>query len=282
MRAFALICTAYALLAAGTMQATASIITSGCANTNVSCSLNELVNGGSFALDDKTFANFEFDIRLRGTTITPPSIDSTQIRFVLHDAPGLLDPGPGFTVDYGKQLDGAYTAAPDTAGGWSFIIFFNLSVAPSQPSRLAAFSIQAVDADFDSEDGLDPPDGFSQVLVFNIGRGESPPLPPECLLLGCDALTIFKDSGIDPLLPLPRVYELQDPIEAMSMAIGVGMDCWNLAANDNECTVRATTAQYRFAQLVQSIPEPWSLSLLGVGLAAWILSRRRTAIPAEE
>jgi hypothetical protein len=40
-------------LSIGNAQAT--VITSGCANTNVSCTLDELVNGGSIVIDDKLF-----------------------------------------------------------------------------------------------------------------------------------------------------------------------------------------------------------------------------------
>ena len=71
--------------------------TTGCANTDMSCTLAELINdGASFDLADKTFDNFQL---AENSDFLDNPFDLSNFVLDLDDMGG-LDPGPGFSIDW--------------------------------------------------------------------------------------------------------------------------------------------------------------------------------------
>jgi len=86
----------------------AAIITSGCANTNVSCTLSELENGAFFAVNSVVFENFQLQNGPgQSVTVTPKKIDSggLWVGFALNFDPTLSVAEKGRTVSFDITYD---------------------------------------------------------------------------------------------------------------------------------------------------------------------------------
>ncbi len=90
------IAVAFAWLAFAPTQAEATILTAGCSNTNVSCSLAELAAGGSFTTNDQRYDDWR-------VLLSSSGIDLSKIDVIpLDDQPS----NPGFRVVANDQLRG--------------------------------------------------------------------------------------------------------------------------------------------------------------------------------
>ena len=93
---------AAAILLAGAQPANATVITTGCANVNVGCSLLELLTGGTIQTNELVFSAFT-PINVLGFGYAQyPNIANVYV-YGLDD--GGLDPGPGLLFDLNGQWD---------------------------------------------------------------------------------------------------------------------------------------------------------------------------------
>ena len=106
----------YALLVfcISSLNVQATIITTDCVNTNASCTLQELLDGGAITIDDKEFTNWTFSDISSGVSVSPSEIDVVA----LDDDP--LNPGLDFQFDLfstGQNFDFVYGFQVGTTDG---------------------------------------------------------------------------------------------------------------------------------------------------------------------
>ena len=100
--------------------------TTGCANTDMSCTLAELINdGASFDLADKTFDNFQL---AANSDFLDNPFDLSNFVLDLDDMGG-LDPGPGFSIDWSN-----FPASVDVNDNFvEAVVAFNFRVTVNAP-----------------------------------------------------------------------------------------------------------------------------------------------------
>lgn len=224
------------LLGLGAETLHATVITNGCADANQSCSLNELVAGGSIIIDDKRFDAWFVD----DFSSIPVDLGSIEA-LLLDDQP--LNPGLQF------DSNGEFS----TVGFDLIDVFLGFTVSTLDGSaRIKDNSLEINGFDF----GAGNVGGFIQIFedLFD-GNGN---------LIGEKFVTadnldppIFDLFDTAQFTPQPQIF-----VETSILLSGDGPG--------------DTVSLDRFTQKFSQIPEPSALILVGVGLAALGLSRKRS------
>ena len=221
--------TVCALFAHG--AAHAAVVTAGCANAGVSCSIQELADGGSLRVDDLQFTNWFVD----DTSTVPANLDAVNI--VGLDA-NMQRPG--------VQLDA--NDALQTAGFDTIDILLGFTVA----SVSGAFDIAGTLLDLDGFE-FGPTNQGGIVALFAdifVGAGQ---------LLGGNV--VIADN------PTPAVFELSDstsfaPQSSVSVELLIV-----LGGDDVNDQTGLDLASLRFAQpRAAVVPEPTTAVLVLLGL----------------
>jgi hypothetical protein len=222
----------------GASTASAVVMTTGCVNVNVSCTLQELFNGGMITVNDKKFLAWNLEV----LQASGPLPNFNLIEVVGLDDGG-LDPGPGIKFNGNGQL-----VVEDT----DFLdLRFNFGVSASGPF-IVDNSLEIVMATVVGTGLIDIRED-----VF-----DPPPLPR---LVGSKHVELDPFFGV--IEPFDRIDWLP-PRQHLLIEKEIfleGSDIGDLAELD------------MFVQRFSQIPEPGTLTLLGVGLAgvAWLTRRKR-------
>lgn len=208
-------------------EAQASIMTTNCADTDVSCTLDELVNqNASFVINDKTFDNFIL-------LTNQGSFDLSQITLTLLDDGG-LDPGPGFRIDWSLFSDSLPPLVSEQ-------VRFDFDLSAGAGFLLSDFSIGVT-----PEVDCDQPSGQCQQTTALTA------IAPD-LDVFQSIFNGFVSQSLDTDLPTPR---LSETFEVNHLTFNRGS---SEAANFTDLVV-----EYRFSQV--RVPTPGTLALFGLGL----------------
>ena len=110
--------------------AQAVIMTTGCLDTNVSCTLAELVGGGTIQVDDKLFDGYQVtENDVNNTVSGRTAFDLTNIDVIPWPPFGTSDPGPGLefvSLNNELRITQDTAATPTASGDLDFV--FRVSV----------------------------------------------------------------------------------------------------------------------------------------------------------
>ncbi len=219
----------------GIGPAKATVITSGCASINVSCTLEELAGGGDIVIDDKRFGNWS----VIDTSTLPVDTGAIQV-LALDDQP--LNPGLQYNTSDGFSVTGLDLI--------DLFIEFSVSTIDGT-ARIKDNSLEIGDFAFGSGNF----GGF--ITIFEDVRDASGSLIGDKLVMADN-------------LP-PPLFDLFDSATFSPQAT-IDVETWILAGGDDpNDSVSLTSFTQRFSQ----IPEPATLLLVGVGLAGFGIARKK-------
>lgn len=143
------IATAFFVLLTLPGRSQAVVITSGCVNANISCSLLELTSGGSITVDNLLFSGWD--------TSQSAGVDFTKI-FVS----GINDPyNPGllYTTNGGLQ---AGIGTPGVSSS-SVNLYFDFNISTSVSEQISGYSFEVIDVNFTDSTGstISPTSGLN-------------------------------------------------------------------------------------------------------------------------
>lgn len=223
-------CMSALLLIYGT-RADAAIITGGCADTNVSCTMPELISGAFFAVNGNLFANFDV---LEGPSSASVVVSPICVGCGAFGGARLV---PGFLLDFG----GTFTLA-EKGRTVSFILEYDFFPSLTTFEATSAFLLPGtVNGAGDSV----------HIDLFSSGY-PGPDLTLSCPPLGCPSNTIFGTT--QPFFsPTSTHFHVFDDI---SMSV-------------DDFTGGTPFVQLNsFSQTFRAVPEPSSIAMLITGLLA--------------
>lgn len=214
----------------------AMVMTTGCADTNQSCSLNELVSGGTITIHDKLFNKWF----LNDASSNPVDFDFIRV-LPLDDQP--LNPGLQF------DANGEFS----TVGLDLIDVLFRFTVSTLDGStRIKDNSLEINGFDF----GAVNMDGFINILG-DVRDGNKK-------LIGEKFVTA---DNLDP-----PIFDLFDTAQFTPQSQIFVDTLILLSGDDSADTVSLESFTQRFSQ----VPAPSVLSLVCIGLAGMGLSRKRS------
>lgn len=217
----------------------AAVVTSGCANKNQFCTVDELALGANMVIGDKLFHNWSTD---DASTVAPVNLSLIRV-FPLDDQ--ALNPGIEFLSDgalVAHGLEEIYLGLAfqvSVVSGSSRIVGSSLALSGFEFSAGNIGGIVAVSSDILAANGVDL---LAEQEIFAT--------PQDLVLL--DSLNLAPQAAVR--------------VEA-NILLSTG--------RDPSGTVVLNSFEQRFAQRSSPIPEPPSLAILGLGLfALWGACRR--------
>jgi hypothetical protein len=215
--------------------AQATVVTDGCANVDVSCTLQELVSGGSIVIDDKVFDNWSVD----DFSTNPVSLSDIEV-MALDDQP--LNPGLHF------HTDNEFTVA-----GFDLI---DLTIL---------FGVSTLDGVARIKDNS------LEINEFLFGAGNL----GGFIAIYEDILDVSGDLIGEKFVSAdnfpPPLFDLFDSATFSPQAT-ISIEKTILIGGDD---VGDTVSLYDFTQRFSQIPEPATLVLIGVGLTGFGFARRK-------
>lgn len=225
------------LFALGASTLHASVLTSGCANINQSCTLEELGNGGSIIIHDKLFNDWFFD------DFSTNPLDTGAIDVTALDDDPL---NPGLQYDSNGEFS---TTGLDVV---DLLIGFTVSTLSGE-ERIKDNSLEINSFSFGAGNVGGVIDVFESVFDSNID------------FLGDKFVTADN-------LP-PPVFDLLDEIEFAPQSL-IFVDTLVFIAGDDAGDLVSLD---RFTQRFSQVPAPATLALFGLGLAGLGWSRRKNS-----
>ncbi len=260
-------------------MARATVITEGCANIDVSCTLGELLfDEGVITVNDKTFLGFFQIGDLVEENVASPD---GEIEIVGLDDGG-LDPGPGLAWVFPEivftgvgelsfsiggfvvvDIEGGFPPEIIKDNSLEIIITDNLGFGDdtqlSVEERLFAPNIAEINDFLDDLVENGPPDSEDFDALF------------EGDLIGTKDVFIDLDGG-DP------TFSLFDSLDFEPQGFLLFQTTFVITGASDEDGVQGLVVEQRFSQV--SAPEPATLVVFGAGLAGlgWLRRRRKRAV----
>lgn len=226
-------------------SAPAAVITTGCANTNVSCTLLELIQGGSIQTNTVVFTDFT-PINVLGFRGAPfPNVSNIDV-FGLDD--GGLDPGPGLLF----VLNGQWDVFGD--GLIDFETTYNIATAANP---IKDSSLELGPATYATGPAAE---SGAENFLFEFAGG-----PPVYRLVA----DIRTASGFD-------VRYVETDFTPLSSLHGRLSFRVNGGGGSGEAYLEEFTVRFSQVDAFDVIPEPTSLTLVGGGVLAllWVRGRK--------
>lgn len=227
-------------------EAPAVVVTSGCANANQFCTVDELVRGASMVINDKLFDNWTAD---DASTVAP--VDLSLLRVLPLDNPA-LNPGLAFVANGAlitqgfDQIDLDLVFRVSVVGGAARIVGSTFELTAFDFGNSNMGGLVAITGDILAANGIQP---LGDPEVFAI-------LAVDSQLF--DSITFPAEAGI--VVKANILVTGEDPLDTVSL----------------------DGFTQRFVQRALPMPEPPSIATLGLALLAVWRTRRRSPPPWAE